>query len=72
MQERRNGQEGIGPLKFEARKIVLNKLLDLQRLVNQPLISAAEVVEIEKIWEDDKSTGVMRKAQRLITLLEVH
>ncbi|TDV37461.1 DNA sulfur modification protein DndC [Paraburkholderia caballeronis] len=70
MQERRNGQQGIGPLTFEARKIVLERLLELQKTVGLPLISDEELREIQKIWEDDKSTGVMRRADRLIIMLE--
>lgn len=70
MSVRRNGQQGIGPLTFEARNFVLNKLLKLQSEVELPLISEAELSEIYKIWNDDKSEGVMRRANHLISLLE--
>jgi len=70
MGERRNGQQGIGPLTFEARKEVLLRLQQLEALVDLRLISDAEVAFIKNIWEDDRATGIMRKADRLIMLLE--
>lgn len=70
MTERRNGNQGIGPLTFEARAEVLRRLQELERDVELSLISEAEVAAIRTIWNDDKSTGVMRKAHRLIMLLE--
>lgn len=70
MQERRNGQEGLGPLTFEARTFVLEKLLGLQDEVGTPLISADEIHAIQSIWSQDRSTSVMRRANRLIEMLE--
>jgi DNA sulfur modification protein DndC len=70
MTERRNGQQGLGPLTFEAREVVLDRLQQLQRDVGLDLISRAEVDAIRQIWSDDRSTGVMRRANRLIMLLE--
>jgi DNA sulfur modification protein DndC len=70
MNERRNGQEGLGPLTFEARSFALDKLLKLQEEVGVALISAAEVHAIKDIWSQDRSTSVMRRANRLIEILE--
>lgn len=70
MTERRNGQQGLGPLTFQARQAVLNRLQELEKQVQLQLISNAEVEFIHRIWNDDRSTGVMRKADRLIMLLE--
>jgi DNA sulfur modification protein DndC len=70
MTERRNGQQGLGPLRFEARAEVLRRLHELGTSVGLKLISKAEEDFIQRIWNDDHSTGVMRKADRLIMLLE--
>lgn len=70
MTERRNGQVGIGPLTFEAREKVLEGLLKLQDQVNTSLISDKEVTAIHAIWSQDRATGVLRRAERLIGLLE--
>jgi DNA sulfur modification protein DndC len=69
MKQRRNGQEGIGPLTFEARAEVLSRLLDLQREVEVRLISESEIKAIQSIWDNDKSTHLMRKADRLLAML---
>lgn len=69
MKQRRNGQDGIGPLTFEAREEVLNKLLELQKQVKVPLISEDEIRTIKSIWAQDKSTHLMRKADRLLSML---
>jgi DNA sulfur modification protein DndC len=70
MTERRNGQQGLGPLTFEARAEVLARLQELQSVVQLELITAAEEQFIRNIWNEDRSNGVMRKADRLIMLLE--
>ena len=69
MAERRNGAPGPGPLTFEARKTVLDRLLSLQSAVRKPLISQSEVEIIERIWSQDQSTLLFRKADHLIGLL---
>ena len=69
MKQRRNGQDGIGPLTFEAREEVLNKLLELQKQVKVPLIAEDEIRTIKSIWAQDKSTHLMRKADRLLAML---
>lgn len=50
---RRNGQPGIGPLTLDVRQQLLKELLVLQAKLGRPLITAAEISEIEKIWEED-------------------
>lgn len=69
MTERRNGAPGLGPLTFEARAEVLNRLLALQDAVGKPLISVDEVAQIKRIWGNDQSTLLCRQADRLINLL---
>jgi len=69
MTQRRNGQEGLGPLTFDARRTVLNRLLELQEIVGQPLIAEEEVAAIRRIWADDQSTQLFRRTDHLIGLL---
>jgi DNA sulfur modification protein DndC len=69
MTERRNGQEGLGPLTFDARRVVLQRLLDLQKLVGQQLITPEEIETIKRVWADDQSTQLFRRANHLIGLL---
>lgn len=69
MKQRRNGQSGIGPLTFEARAEILERLLSLQDSVKVALISEQEVKEIHKIWQQDKSTHLMRKADQILAIL---
>ncbi len=60
---RKNGQEGPGPLKIEARKELLSKLLALQEESNLPVISEEELHWIQTYWNSarnpDDGTGVV-------------
>lgn len=67
---RRNGQDGPGPLTFEARELVLNRLLQLQKIVGEDLITEAEIKTIEKIWLEDKSQHAIHQANRLLNMME--
>jgi DNA sulfur modification protein DndC len=69
MTQRRNGQDGLGPLTFDARRTVLDRLLKLQQVVDQPLITAEEVAAIRRIWADDQSIHLFRRTDHLIGLL---
>lgn len=69
MSQRRNGQDGVGPLTFEARTVVLNRLLDLQLAVGEQLITIDEIDAIKRIWADDQSNQLFRRADHLIGLL---
>jgi DNA sulfur modification protein DndC len=70
MPTRRNGMPGLGPLTFSARKAVLEKLQLLEKAVDTPLISQAEVVRIKEIWDDDTAHIAIRGADRLLELIE--
>ncbi|WFS63395.1 DNA phosphorothioation system sulfurtransferase DndC [Pseudodesulfovibrio thermohalotolerans] len=70
MPMRRNGQDGPGPLTFDARKEVLSSLLELQEKVEEDLISDVEMELIEKIWLEDKSQMAVHQANRLLNLME--
>lgn len=60
---RKNGQEGPGPLKIEARKELLSKLLALQEESGLPVISEEELHWIQTYWNSarnpDDGTGVV-------------
>ena len=47
---RRNGASGLGPFKMEVRKKILKRLLEIQKIFGEELISQKEVEEINKIW----------------------
>lgn len=57
---RRNGQPGLGPLRLEARRILLKELLALQTEVQRPLISDEEVLLIHSQWRTDETTDLVR------------
>lgn len=50
---RRNGTEGHGPFIASTRKEMLQRLLETELQVKQPLISDEEIVEIQKQWNTD-------------------
>lgn len=60
---RKNGQEGPGPLKIEARKELLAKLLALQEESKLPVISEEDLHWIQTYWNSarnpDDGTGVV-------------
>ncbi len=58
---RRNGQPGLGPLTIDARKMLLQELLELQETVDMKLISKEEIRFIEHIWRTDETTNLKRK-----------
>jgi DNA sulfur modification protein DndC len=68
---RRNGQPGLGPLTFEARKIILNELLalqdelqnDFEHPLKSKLITDAELSRIKYIWAEDKSNIILRSEE---------
>lgn len=69
MRERRNGNEGMGPFTMDARRVVLERLQQLERELDLALVSEAEVRHIEQIWRDDESLGAANKARKLLNIL---
>jgi hypothetical protein len=65
---RRNGQPGLGPLTMEARRMLLDELLHVQRQVGLPLISDHEIRLIQDCWGRDESTAVLRDLDHLVQL----
>lgn len=50
---------GYGPFNFKARKLILRKLLEIQKLINEEvdeieLITKEELKAIDKIWDDEE------------------
>jgi DNA sulfur modification protein DndC len=52
---RRNGQPGLGPLTYEARRMLLEELLAIQAQSGMELISGLEVRLIREQWVQDKN-----------------
>nr|VFK24951.1 MAG: DNA sulfur modification protein DndC [Candidatus Kentron sp. MB]VFK30090.1 MAG: DNA sulfur modification protein DndC [Candidatus Kentron sp. MB]VFK75052.1 MAG: DNA sulfur modification protein DndC [Candidatus Kentron sp. MB] len=69
MKQRRNGEDGIGPLKFEARQEVLDELTALQGKTGEVLISDRERRIISDIWSADRSRIAVYKADRLLGMI---
>ena len=58
--KRRNGADGLGPFRLEVRREILDRLLKVEKLVGEELISKREVEEIKRIWIAD-SLSVLRR-----------
>jgi len=69
MTERRNGNEGIGPFTFAARRRILEEVLAVQTAVGLPVISTEEIERIERIWREDETRAVLHRANRLLSIL---
>ncbi|APZ97623.1 sulfurtransferase [Sphingopyxis sp. QXT-31] len=51
-----------GPFTFEARRMILDRLIKVQAEVGEPLISESEIQQIHSIWADD-ATRLARAAE---------
>ncbi|MBL6986990.1 MAG: DNA phosphorothioation system sulfurtransferase DndC, partial [Methylobacter sp.] len=51
-QYRRNDQPGLGPFNSEARKMILEELLKVEKKVGRQLISNQELLHIQDIWTE--------------------
>ncbi|OQY99976.1 MAG: hypothetical protein B6D35_08065 [Candidatus Brocadia sp. UTAMX2] len=60
--KKRNGAAGLGPFRLEVRKEILERLLNIQKLLGEELISKKEVGEIKKIWIADNLSSSRRVA----------
>lgn len=78
MMSRRNGQVTFmangaavpGPFTFAARRILLDRLLDLQEQVGRRLISPDEIEHIRRIWAEDAVTEAGRRSVHLAVVQE--
>jgi DNA sulfur modification protein DndC len=67
---RRTGQPGLGPLTMDARKMLLEELLEIQKEVGFELISSTEVRLIKEQWAVDESDALFRDLAKLETARE--
>ncbi|MFS8083721.1 MAG: phosphoadenosine phosphosulfate reductase family protein [Ginsengibacter sp.] len=58
---RRNGTQGLGPFRLSARKIILDKLLLAQKESGHDLISEAELLKINGLWNEDSYSKKYRE-----------
>jgi DNA sulfur modification protein DndC len=58
--QRRNGQDGLGPITLVARRMLLDELLAVQKESQLPLISEAEVSRVREIWREDELSDSRR------------
>lgn len=49
----KDGEMGYGPFSWEARQMILRKLLQLQKQAGHNLITFEELKAIDKIWDDE-------------------
>lgn len=62
---RRNGEPGLGPLTFDARAMLLEELLAVQKTTALPLISELEVRLIREQWAADHADVVFKQLDKL-------
>jgi DNA sulfur modification protein DndC len=64
---RRNGQPGLGPLTLEARKMLLDELLSVQKEIGNELISDYEIRLVKEQWTKDENAGLLRELGAITT-----
>ena len=64
---RRNGQSGLGPLTFDARRMLLDELLTIQTETGMELISSLEVRLVREQWAVDRTEESLRKIERILS-----
>jgi DNA sulfur modification protein DndC len=60
---RRNGSDGMGPFTLMARKIILNRVRDLESIVGCNILDTAEQIEIERLWNLDLASAAYRATE---------
>ena len=63
---RRTGKPGLGPLTYEARKMLLDELLAIQSETGMPLISDLEVRLVREQWKRDHTTTAIREVDEIM------
>lgn len=51
--ETKNGEMGYGPFTWEARQLILTKLIETQKVMGYELITQDELKAIDEIWDDE-------------------
>lgn len=54
MDRRKNGEEGIGPLKPEVRRALLERVVELDDRCDFRLITAEEISAIRLVWASEE------------------
>ena len=67
---RRNGEPGLGPLTYDARKMLLEELLAIEKETDMRLISEVEVRLIREQWLQDKAEESIRFIMKLSDMVE--
>ncbi|MEX2174682.1 MAG: DNA phosphorothioation system sulfurtransferase DndC [Pirellulaceae bacterium] len=67
---RRNGQPGLGPLTYEARRMLLEELLEIQDEGGMSLISDLEVRLIREQWTQDRVGEAYRELEKRASIQE--
>ena len=49
----KTGEKGYGPFTWEARKLILTKLIETQKEIGYELISLEELKAIDEIWDNE-------------------
>jgi len=64
-----NGEFGLGPFTMDARKMILKKLLELQKETGMTLITIEELKAIDQMWDNE---GDLTKRRLVDTYYEVY
>lgn len=67
--ERRNGEEGLGPMTIETRRRMLERLLEVQAEVGVQLIAPAEVDRVRSRWSQDECDIVLRRSKFMLKVI---
>ena len=67
---RRTGRPGLGPLTYEARRMLLDELLAIQTETGMELISALEVRLVREQWAVDQSENSYRELVKIAAIQE--
>jgi DNA sulfur modification protein DndC len=62
---RRNGQPGLGPLTYDARRMLLEELLAIQAETGMELISPLEVRLVYEQWAVDQAENAYRELEKI-------
>ena len=49
----KDGEYGFGPFHMEGRRIILEKVLELEKITGEEIITKAELKAIDRIWEEE-------------------
>lgn len=65
---RRNGQVGPGPFKLEARRLILDRVRELERCAGCSLITQVEERYIRRLWDLDRASPTYMDGEDLLAM----